>query len=108
MLPLEHSAILKTFIKLLFAIKIFVLSIFEWPLKIGLTVNIFMISHVRVCIFQGLRDPHMFAASTIRRAVGLKAPFLQCVKYFHIISCVDLQGKYGYDQSELHILTSLS
>ena len=29
----EHSAILSTFIKLPFVIKIFVLSIFEWPLK---------------------------------------------------------------------------
>ena len=27
----EHSAILLTFIKLQFVIKIFVLSIFEWP-----------------------------------------------------------------------------
>ena len=31
MLPLEHSAILSTFIKLSFVTKIFVLSIFEWP-----------------------------------------------------------------------------
>ena len=31
MLPLEHSAILLTFIKLPFVIKTFVLSIFEWP-----------------------------------------------------------------------------
>ena len=38
MLQREHSAILLTFIKLLFAIKIFVLSIFEWPLKTGFTV----------------------------------------------------------------------
>ena len=48
MLPLEHSAILSTFIKLPFVIKIFVikiffysdivLSIFEWPLKTGFTV----------------------------------------------------------------------
>ena len=30
MLPLEHSAILLTFIKLPFVIKIFALSIFEW------------------------------------------------------------------------------
>ena len=37
--PREHSAILSTFIKLLYAIKIFVLSIqCEWPLKIGFTV----------------------------------------------------------------------
>ena len=35
-LPLEHSAILLTFIKLPFVIKIYVLSIFECPLKTGL------------------------------------------------------------------------
>ena len=34
----EHSAILLTFIKLPFVIKILVLSIFEWPLKTGFTV----------------------------------------------------------------------
>ena len=33
-----HSAIILTFIKLPFVIKIFVLSIFEWPLMTGLTV----------------------------------------------------------------------
>ena len=38
MLPSEHSAILSTFIKLPFVIKIFVLSIFEWPIKTGFTV----------------------------------------------------------------------
>ena len=38
MLPREHSAMLLTFIKLPFVIKIFVLSIFEWPLKTGFTV----------------------------------------------------------------------
>ena len=37
MLPLGHSAILSTFIKLPFAIMDFVLSIFEWPLKTGFT-----------------------------------------------------------------------
>ena len=31
MLQREHSAILSTFIKLPFVIKIFVLSLFEWP-----------------------------------------------------------------------------
>ena len=36
--PREHSAILSTFIKLVFVLKIFVLSIFEWPLKTGFTV----------------------------------------------------------------------
>ena len=38
MLQWEHSAILSTFIKLPFVIKIFVLSIFEWSLKTGFTV----------------------------------------------------------------------
>ena len=35
MLQGEHSAILLTFVKLPFVFKTFVLSIFEWPLKIG-------------------------------------------------------------------------
>ena len=38
MLPLEHSAILSTFIELPFVIKIFVVSIFECPFYIGVTV----------------------------------------------------------------------
>ena len=35
---MEHSAILSTFIKLSFVIKIFALSIFEWPFYSGFTV----------------------------------------------------------------------
>ena len=38
MLQGEHSAILLTFIKHSIVFKIFVLSIFEWPLKTGFTV----------------------------------------------------------------------
>ena len=38
MLQEEHSAILSAFIKLPFVIKIFVLSIFEWPFNTGFTV----------------------------------------------------------------------
>ena len=37
--PKEHSAILSTFIKLPFVLKTFVLYIFEWLLKTGLTVQ---------------------------------------------------------------------
>ena len=44
MLQWEHSAILSTFIKLPFDIKIFVLSIFEWPLKTGFTVLVIYIT----------------------------------------------------------------
>ena len=39
MLQREHSAILSTFIKLPFVIKIFVLSIFDWPFYTGFTVH---------------------------------------------------------------------
>ena len=39
MLQGEHSAILSTFIKLPFVIKIFVLSIFEWLFYTGFTVT---------------------------------------------------------------------
>ena len=42
MLQGEHSAIHSTFIKLPFVIKIFVLYIFEWPLKTGFTVLLTM------------------------------------------------------------------
>ena len=38
MLHGEHPAILSTFVKLPLAIKIFVLSLFEWSLKTGFTV----------------------------------------------------------------------
>ena len=41
MLQGEHSAILSTFIKLPFVIKIFVLSIFEWPFYTCFTVLLF-------------------------------------------------------------------
>ena len=40
MLQGEHSAILSTFIKLAFVIKIFVLSIFEWPFYTGFTLHL--------------------------------------------------------------------
>ena len=36
----EHSAMLSTFIKLPFVIKIFVLSIFEWPFYTGFSVTV--------------------------------------------------------------------
>ena len=38
---LKHSAILSPFIKLPLVIKIFVLSIFEWPFYTGFTVFLF-------------------------------------------------------------------
>ena len=47
MLQWEHSAILSTFIKLPFVIKIFVLTIFEWPFYIGFTMLIrWVLNHI--------------------------------------------------------------
>ena len=51
---LEHSAILLTFIKLPFVIKIFVLSIFEWPFYAGFT------GHVHVLYCKPLRPTILF------------------------------------------------
>ena len=45
--PREHSAILSAFIKLPFVFKIFVLSIFEWPLKTGFTVHCNMLEFTK-------------------------------------------------------------
>ncbi|XP_078679687.1 uncharacterized protein LOC144915298 isoform X2 [Branchiostoma floridae x Branchiostoma belcheri] len=44
------------------------------------------------CIKVGSLDPYMFAASLVRKAVELKAPFLQCGTYFHIVSITELQA----------------
>ena len=51
MLPGEHSAILSTFIKLPFVIKIFVLSIFERLLYTGFTVFKFFITFTSSSFF---------------------------------------------------------
>ena len=54
MLQGEHSAILLTFIKLPFVIKILDLSIFEWPLKTGFTVfSISLVCLTKLSLFLG-------------------------------------------------------
>ena len=54
MLPLEHSAILSTFIKLPFVIKIFVMSISEWPIYTGFTVDEVSDQHFRPLALQDM------------------------------------------------------
>ena len=49
----EHSVILSTFNKLQFVIKIFVLSIFEWPFYSGLLFYCLLLSN-HVCVVMGL------------------------------------------------------
>ena len=61
MLQREHSAILSTSIKLASVIKIFVLSVFEWPLKTGFTLKhrgSYMSAHVLLNLLNklGKRD----------------------------------------------------
>ena len=69
----EHSAILSTFIKLTFVVKIFVLSISEWPLKYVIEVhegiiteteipsNISLLGRIRLCpkYHSGCNDIHV-------------------------------------------------
>ena len=43
MLRGEHAALLSTFIRLPLVIKVFVLSIFEWPFYTGFTVRLFTV-----------------------------------------------------------------
>ncbi|XP_048259206.1 uncharacterized protein LOC124134238 [Haliotis rufescens] len=62
------------------------------------------------CLKLVLKDPHMFAASTIRRATELRAPFLQCLKYFHTISLVELQGMMPPDSHaayDIHLVQAV-
>ena len=58
MLQGEHSAILSTFIKLPFVIKICVLSTFEWLLKTGFTVlpDSIDLGLINLCIFVKFSD----------------------------------------------------
>ena len=56
MLQGEHSAILSTFTKLPFVIKIFVLSIFEWPLKTGFTALFTILSQGALFLWEQYQD----------------------------------------------------
>ena len=51
----KHSAILSTFIKLPLVIKIFVLSIYEWPLKTGFTAYCFYLALTSTKVTKNLR-----------------------------------------------------
>ena len=68
MLQREHSAILSTFIKLPFVIKIFVLSIFEWPFHTGFTVLYQVLNQTLLAIFMHYTLPlfsfKLFSCST--------------------------------------------
>ena len=52
MLQGEHSAILSTFIRLPFVIQIFVLSMFEWQLKTGFTVQHLIVEFLNLGFYE--------------------------------------------------------
>ena len=83
MLQWEHSAILSTFIRLQFVIKIFVLSIFEWLFYTGFTVLItflcsdcqFVWTRHSICCSQSPsmdKDEDSVTAGYVREAISTK------------------------------------
>ena len=52
MLQGQHSAILSTFIKLPFVIKLLVLSIFEWPFYTGFTIVISILHAFSILVLE--------------------------------------------------------
>ena len=81
MLQWEHSAILSTFIKLPFVIKIFVLSIFEWPLKTGFTVCVFMFSISPTALIIWGQDHSLKCHPPDWRNQGWNPRFIRAVVY---------------------------
>ena len=73
MLQGEHSAMLLTFIQLPFVIKIFVLSIFEWPLKTFLSdrlrqillYSLSLLNSALMTLTAGDEDLYVFLAHTM-------------------------------------------
>ena len=76
MLPLEHSAILLTYIKQLLVLKTYFGLLFEWPLKTGFTVLINGIPQV---------DWMQLGRSVVHRNIqhdtGLYEPFFRSIKH---------------------------
>ena len=80
MLRGEHSAILSTFIKLPFLIKIFILSIFEWLLKTGLTVVLYM-----------YMDPYSLLACSCIYMIGpIYKLLISLITGTHTLVCIEL------------------
>lgn len=62
------------------------------------------------CVESRASDPCLFSSSLLRRANELKAPFLQCHKFFHTISIKELLAVMpieGASTLDLHLQYSL-
>ena len=88
MLQGEHSALLSTFIKLPFVMKIFDLSIFEWPFYTDLTVIIVLVDQ---------QDSHMKITALITGAQWLSGRVLDSRPRGH-----------GFEPHWRHCIVSLS
>ena len=77
MLQGECSAILSTLIKLLFVIKIFVLSMFKWVLKTGFTVFLYISSYMQGflwSVFQNEKEKSLKRLSDMQNSPDHRAP----------------------------------
>lgn len=62
------------------------------------------------CVENRVSDPSLFSSSLLRRANELKAPFLQCHKFFHTISIKEMLATMpieGATTLDLHLQYSL-
>jgi hypothetical protein len=62
------------------------------------------------CVDARAADPHMFKVSLVRRAIKLKAPFIQCNKSFHLVSITEMQTLMPVDKEsniDLHLEYSI-
>lgn len=63
------------------------------------------------CVESHSADPSMFSSSLLRRATEFKVPFLQCHKFFHVVSIKELLSVMpieGASSLDLHLLYSLN
>ena len=73
-LSYKHSAILLAFIKLPLVIKIFILSVFEWPLRTGFTVLFYLFQRDRKHVSSVVS---LFLLSQVNTRTGP----VQCLQY---------------------------
>ena len=93
MLQGKHSAILSTFIKLPFVIKIFVLSIFEWPLKTGFTILACM---QKMPLIFDLTD-FIFTVKFTKAVTSQHCCIIQGRLPVRIIACCHTQDLFTFD-----------
>ena len=80
-------------------------KIFEGAINWEKLISKDLLSCFLFTYYQGLREPYMFAASTVKRATDVKAPFLQCTTSFHVVSLTDLHSKLVIYFCELWAIT---